>query len=544
MTAVDDASEAGTSPVPPPGPPKRRAYRDPFLWRRLGASALAGLVTAFAFAPVDLGPLALIGLVPLLWAWRSATPGRAFWCGFAFGAAQMAIVCSWVFYFGAVAIVPFVAIVALYPAAAGLVVAVLARNGVRSPFVTAAALTLFEWLRGHFPIGGLEWGELGVALHGAAPARALATYGGVPLLTYLVVLVNAFVLDLILALAARRRRAGAFAACGLAGIVLATALGVAFRFEPTRTGELRYALLQANDVDRYFTADELAGDPLTTRHFALADELQGKYDLIVFPESSLDGNDPVNDPMLRSRLAALARSHDATVIANGIVWQYDDGPPKSYNTNVVFGPDGEIVGTYSKMHLVPFGEYVPFPVLRNFIPALSQIAHDFTPGPRRQTFEIGGHRVGTVICFESGFARSVRPYVVDDGAEAIVVTTNNRSYRRSANSAQHVAMSQMRAAELGRPVLHSAVSGITAVIDAEGDVVARAGLFDVATTEGRVATTTGLTPYARFGDWTVLVCVLVLGGGALWILVRRVRSTRRADPGGGRGAPARVGPED
>ena len=87
------------------------------------------------------------------------------------------------------------------------------------------------------------------------------------------------------------------------------------------------------------------------------------------------------------------------------------------------------------------------------------------------------------------------------GAEAIIVTTNNRSYRRSANAAQHVALSQMSAAAIGRPVLHASISGITAVIDAEGVVHRTTKLFKNTVVSGVVTTTSGQTPYVRFGDW-------------------------------------------
>ncbi|MFZ4585004.1 MAG: apolipoprotein N-acyltransferase [Acidimicrobiia bacterium] len=500
----------------------RRAWRDPWVWRRIGASAIAGLLVALAFPPLDLGPLALVGLVPLLWAWRGASPGTAAWCGFVFGAAQMAIVCSWVFYFGAVAIVPFTILVALYPALAGLAVGLFERFGVRSAWISAAAFTVCEWARGHFPVGGLQWGELGVALHNVAPARALASYGGVPLLTFLVVLVNGFVLDANIALRDHNRRPAWLAVGGVVGVVALTALGVAFRTEPTTTGTVRYAMMQANNVNRYFTPEELATNPLQTKHLTLAEQLQGPYDLIVFPESSLE-NSPLQDDELRAALTDLALKHDSTVVANGITYAPDG---KIYNTNVVYAPNGSLEATYSKMHLVPFGEYVPFNWLRDYIPELSMIRRNFTPGPGRATFDVGGRRAGSVICFESGFPRSVRPYVVDDGVELIVVTTNNRSYERSANSEQHVAMSQMRAAEFGRPVLHSAVSGITAAIDADGRVLQHTELFEVAITQGTIATTKGLTPYARFGDWALVASCCVLVGAMLGVAGHRFRRRR------------------
>jgi apolipoprotein N-acyltransferase len=117
--------------------------------------------------------------------------------------------------------------------------------------------------------------------------------------------------------------------------------------------------------------------------------------------------------------------------------------------------------------------------------------------------------MGSVICFESAFAPIVSDYV-RDGAELLLVSTNNRSYRRSGLSAQHVALSQMRAAETGRPVLHAAISGISAVVDPDGDVHDESELFVNRVTDGTVETTTGDTVYVALGDWVLLVSGLAL----------------------------------
>jgi apolipoprotein N-acyltransferase len=109
---------------------------------------------------------------------------------------------------------------------------------------------------------------------------------------------------------------------------------------------------------------------------------------------------------------------------------------------------------------------------------------------------------------------------VDKGAEAVVVTTNNRSYRRSPNSAQHVALSQMSAAAIGRPVLHAAISGITAVIDAHGDIHETTELFEEAVVTGRVTTVRGETPFVRFGDWVEWASLLGLLGAVVLAVSR------------------------
>jgi apolipoprotein N-acyltransferase len=131
-----------------------------------------------------------------------------------------------------------------------------------------------------------------------------------------------------------------------------------------------------------------------------------------------------------------------------------------------------------------------------------------------------------VICFESAFGYQVRP-LVRDGADVIVLSTNNRSYRRSANSAQHVAIGQMRAAETGRPVVQAAISGITAVIDADGVVRDRTHLFDPTVVQTTVAATGGETPYVRYGEWATLVSLAGVASALALGLVRTVRMRRQ-----------------
>lgn len=459
----------------------------------------SGLAVSFAFPTVDFGWLGLIALAPLLWLWHDASPRRSAWLGFVAGIGFFSVHLAWTWYFGAIAIVPLVALQAGFWAAAGGVVGIAARRGVRSPFLTAAIWVLFEAARTRWPLGGLAWGQLGVTLHDFTPGHALASWGGVPLATFVVVAVNGLVVDLVRAMRATTsgRRALGLAAGGAVGLAVVVIVATVTRFEPSRTGHLRFALLQGNDKNRYLTQAELDSNYLTRSHLALASKLRGRYDIVVFPESSL-ATDPEADPALRAELVRLARRHHTAIMANVIDEQTEPG--KAFNANRLYSPTGQLVGTYAKRHLVPFGEFVPWRDSLSFISALQQIPHDFTHGRRVGIEDVAGHRIGSVICFESAFGPLMRANATA-GAEAIVVTTNNRSYRRSANAAQHVALSQMSAAAIGRPVLHASISGITAVIDAEGVVHRTTKLFKNTVVSGVVTTTSGQTPYVRFGDW-------------------------------------------
>lgn len=482
----------------------------------------SGLLLAAAFPPLDLGPLAFVALVPLLWAWRNASPrGAALW-GLAFGLAFFGVVLEWSRYFGTVAIAPLVLGQAAFIAFAGVLVTLFARRGIRSVWLVAAVWVIVEALRGRVPFGGFPWGEAGVALHDLPSARALASVGGVPLVSFVVVAVNGLVLELALSLRrtvsrgrSASRRGAVLAIAGLAALAVVTLVADVTRFEPRLIRDVRFALLQGNDQNRNLTATEVAADFLAQRHLELAARLDGPYDLIVFPESALE-RDPEEHPDLRANLVEVARDHDAVVLVNA---RYRQPDGELANANLAYVPGGRLRGVYAKQHLVPFGEYVPFRESLSFISELQQIPYDFAAGDRRVLWSLRGERrdtrIGTVICFESAFAPLVRDYV-RDGAGLIVVSTNNRSYRRSGLAAQHLALSQMRAAETGRPVLHASISGITGVIDPDGDVSDTGELFVNKVTKGTVQATEGETPYVRLGDWVLLAAGAALVLVAAW----------------------------
>lgn len=502
-----------------------RTLRERAVQRRLGAAVVSGVLLALAFPAFNLGLLALVALVPLLWAWRDATPWRAALYGFAFGIVFAGILMYWLWYFGIVAIVPLVAGWAGFTALSGYLVGCLNRAGLRSrwlsPWLIAAAWVVPEALRGRWPFGGLPWGDLGVALHDVQPARALASWGGVALVSYVVVVVNAYVADLAVAVHTHARRALLVASAGIAVVVAVVAVADGARYQTHPSGHLRVATLQGNDQDRYLTTEEKARGFLTEHHFALAERLHGRYDLIVFPESSLDDFSPESNPGLRSRLVAVGRAHGADVLANAAV-PAEDG--REFNQNLLYTPAGRLAGTYSKEHLVPFGEYVPFRSMVDWTGIVDRIPYDYTPGRERTIFRVKGHRLATVICFESAFGPLVRDFV-HRGAEVVVVSTNNRSYRRSGNSKQHIAQTQMRAAETGRPFVQASISGISAVVDADGNVRDTTKLFRQAVVTDTVTTTTGETPYVRFGEWAVVASAVLLLGAAIASRLRRPPAT-------------------
>ena len=235
--------------------------------------------------------------------------------------------------------------------------------------------------------------------------------------------------------------------------------------------------------------------------------------------------------LLDEALSGLARDHHADVLAGGNTAPHG----RLYNAAFHYRPtEGRTPELYRKRHLVPFGEYVPWRAALSFIPALRGVPTDYAPGPGPTVFPIAGHRIGTLICFESAFGPMARQYA-RLGADAIVVLTNNRSYRRSANSAQHLAMGQFRAAETGRPLLQAAISGISAVVDHTGAGCGPGpALFEPTVLIGEVETFRGRTPYVAVGEWAIALAAVVLA--VVVVAAVAGRPTRGGSDGGGRPA--------
>jgi apolipoprotein N-acyltransferase len=515
---------APAAPARRRGPPVLRRLR---LTRAEGArvaiALVAGLLAGFCFPPFSLGVLIVVPLAVLVTAWRGQRPAVAAWCGFAYGIGCYGVVVEWLRFFGVPAYLAVIAIMASFVALVGLVVGLLAARGVASPLLTAAVWVVAQALLNRWPFGGFGWTEVGVALHDLEPARALAGVGGVLLVSFATVAVAGFLADFGIAVRDRERRAAVLAGTGVVLVAVATFGADAARSIPEPTGRLRLAVLQGDD--ELLSLAEQRRQQLTDDHLALAAKLRGDYDLIVFPEGALD-TDPEQDGELRDALVELAREHGAALLVNARipvdrVAAADGTDTRIFNANMLYEPDGTLQGEYAKQHLVPFGEYVPMRWLFGNLDALrTNVPYDYTPGDETVVFDVGRTPVGSVICFESAFGPLVRDQV-REGAEAIVVSTNNRSYRRSGNTDQHLALGQLRAAETARPVVQASVSGISAVVDAEGNVHGRTELFEKAVIDTTVTTTRGETLYVRFGEWIVWACCIALVAAAAFAVFRR-----------------------
>ncbi|GAC1371832.1 MAG: hypothetical protein NVSMB32_15860 [Actinomycetota bacterium] len=246
-----------------------------------------------------------------------------------------------------------------------------------------------------------------------------------------------------------------------------------------------------------------------------------KVSLVVWPESSL-GHDPFADPALLTPLQGSIRRVGAPFLVGATIEAPAlHGTARFRNENLFFRADGSLAATYVKMHLVPFGEYVPGRrLLAGWIKELNRVPADGIPGTSPTVFTLPEGTFGSVICYETAYPELVSS-VVGRGARMIVVSTDNSSYRRTATSAQMVTMSQLRAAEQRMWVTQAALTGISAVIAPDGKVVDSAGLFQPALLTPTVTFATGRTVYARYGDWLPFGILIITGALAIVAIATR-----------------------
>src|SRR5579871_339901 len=240
-------------------------------------------------------------------------------------------------------------------------------------------------------------------------------------------------------------------------------------------------------------------------------------DLIVWPESPAPFEE--NDPLFRAALSNLARQANAPIIAGTIGTERTTDNPRGYNlfnSASFVNPQGEFVGRYDKMHLVPFGEYVPFKAFFFFAKSLLYEAGTFDRGQHRIVFNTGGHTYGTFICYESIFGDEIREFS-KLGAEVLVNISNDGWYGDTSAPWQHLNMVRMRAIENRRWILRSTNTGVTAVIDPDGRVTQSLPRHRRAALDAHFGYVEGKTFYTRFGDvfaWTCVVLSVLACGAA------------------------------
>ena len=498
------------------------AFHRPAVPRLVAAFAVGALLNA-AFAPFAWWPVAVLAPAALFALIRGLPPRRAAWAGAAFGVGLFAVGTYWLYtslhgYGGVPAWLTIVLQTGLVAAMSTYSAALcylanrfwLKPGNTRDWLALPGLWVLLEWLRGWL-LSGFPWLSLGYAfidspLAGWAPV--LGVYG----VTWAAVLA-AVALNVVFA---RPMRATArVIACGvLAALFLVPMFASRSAWTHPVGPPIPIAAVQGNvSQDKKWQRDNL--DPTLARYANLTEQAWGAR-LIVWPESAL----PVlaNDiPDYLRKLQEVGRAHDAD-LAIGLV-TYQPATRRYFNGLLVMSQAGE--SWYYKRHLVPFGEYFPVPAfIRSWMRLMNLPYDDISAGSEDQpVLRAAGQKLGLTICYEDAYGSKQLAVLRD--ATLLINVTNDAWFGDSTASHQHLQIARMRALEAGRFMIVAANDGITALIDGRGAVAARLPQFQQAVLRADVQPMTGLTPYARLGNYPVVLGALAVLAWAVW---RRRRS--------------------
>lgn len=517
---------AGCRRSPPPSRPEVEAVTGLAPWRRRGLLVLAGMMAAAALPPLHLVPLLWLALPVLLWlADADPRPSRAFAAGWWFGLGHFAAGLYWVSHALLIEplrhgwLVPFALVglgggLGIFTGLAALATR-LAPRGAARVLAFAAAWTGMEWLRG-WMLTGFPWNLVAtVWMPSDAMLQAVSSVGayGLGLLT-----VAAAGMPALLGWAPPRR-AVAWVAGGLAGLA-AVWVGGAARLAGAEAGDVPGVVLRL--VQPAIAQSSKWNPELRLRHLqeqVAMSRVAGfeRVTHVVWAETAAPFFLDLDD---NARAIAAQAAPPGGALITGAPRRTPPGEEFRI-WNSLFGIDaaGRVVGLYDKVHLVPFGEYVP---LRMIIPAgvekLTVGSVDFTPGPRRMSVAVpGAPSFSPLICYEIVFPTEVLP----DGARPrwIVNLTNDGWFGISAGPYQHYAAARLRAAEEGLPVVRVANTGISAVIDPFGRERVRLGLGEQGVIDAALPEALPPTPFARWGN--LLPLALAAATFAISVLLRR-----------------------
>lgn len=409
------------------------------------------------------------------------------------------------------------------------------------PLVVALAWVTQEWVRGTVPFGGFPWLQLAWS-QADSPLLPITRYVGAVGLTFTVALIGGLLATVVHDRRTPRLAIGAaIAAAALALAPLTVTVPVDGRSLEVMgiqgnvpTAGLEFNAQRRAVLDNHVRATQQAAQEVRDGH-------RRQPDLVVWPENSSD-IDPLRNADAGTEIVRAVNAIGAPTIVGAVLQQPS---PKVSNASLLYLPEQGLAQTYVKRHPVPFAEYIPYrSFFRFFSKKVDLVRADFAAGDQVGLFQVPTSRgvvpVTPIICFEVAYDDLVRSGV-DAGAQLIAVQTNNATFGYSAESAQQLAISRIRAVEFGRSVVHVSTVGISALITPDGTPHQQTELFTAAVLDGSVPLRTERTPADRMGSAPVWVAA----GGVLVAMLVRIRRRARVpnSPGTGK-VDASVRPAD
>lgn len=483
---------------------------------RLLFAFASGILLALAFAPHNLSVLAWFVPAALILVSLGARPWVAFLGGFLHGAGFCAVSIPWIYtvmrVHGGLNPVEATGVTALFftafsvfPGSFAWGVQQVGQKGIARACLAAPFLWVTtEFARTHLHSIGFPWNLLGYGVSNSLGLLQLVTWTGIYGLSFLVMVFNGVFAWL---LVEHTRRAW-IACLVFAGLLFPVVL-FGGRFVPVPIGNEQAHLVQLN-----LPQSSEYGADWKQRHAADLDEIESLSigaarkapGLVIWPEAPAPFY--LRDAEFSARAKRIAAASQSYFLVGIVDWKpapgRSDGP---YNSAALLTPSGEPVFTYDKIHLVAFGEYVPWANLLRFAGHLVAEVSAFKPGSTYAVGRLPGGKFGVQICFEAVFPDLVRRFVAN-GAELLINISNDGWFGRSAAPEQHLAMARVRAAENRRWLLRATNNGYTVAVDPYGRIVARLAPDTRSVLTAPFAFRNDRTLYSRFGDWLAWLSVV------------------------------------
>lgn len=476
---------------------------------KLLISLISGVLLSLAFPRANLHWVGWFALTPLMYYTYRLTWKWSLLCGLVFGLGFFGSILHWIGIFGTL---PWIALSIMQSLFIVLFVLLARLTGLKygtwSRFIILPAVWVsVEWIRS-LGMLGFTWGDIGYSQYKVLPIVQIASITGVWGVSFLLALANSALANLW-----RAKNPGpVYAQVALAVVI---GLGVwAFGNDLldsfTPEGEpIKTAVVQGNinpDAPQNYEYRER----LWSKYSNLTlDTAEHGVELVVWPECVVPGY-PALDPWVKRRLDGIATEANVYLLFGA---RDEDEDGRVYNSAFLMSPEGDMLGSYAKVHLVPFGEFVPARQIWPFLDRYRVTLWDSSPGSEFRTLDMGSIKIGTAICFESIFPYISRRLTLA-GADSLCIITNDSWFNWSPAAEQHMAKSVFRAVENNRFLIRGAVTGISCFIDPRGRVVGKTALFEEAVIVGDVYPSSSLTFFTRHGDWlppALLILAVTLG---------------------------------
>jgi apolipoprotein N-acyltransferase len=486
----------------------------------LAMPVLSGLLLFLSFPMFGSGILAWLALIPLFYALRNAKPLEGFKLGFITGLIAHCGILYWIsyvvvqygnlpIYIGIMAVLLLAAYLSLYTACFAMGLVFLRTRG-NAVFLAAPFLwTVLEYARSNL-LTGFPWENLAHSQYLYRNIIQIADITGTYGITFTIVLINAVLYNVIFSKINKKRY-------HISEIAIAfTLLVMIYGYGHYRTAEIEKLLKTSSPFEVSLVQGNIDQNLKWNKHYQFEtldiyrsltlSAIPAQGGLVVWPETAAPFYFE-RPETLREMVIELSRFAGRAMLFGSPRYEDEDGRTSFMNSAYLLEPGGVIAGRYDKVHLVPYGEYVPLRKLFPFIGKIVSGVGDFRPGKGFDPLENNGRRFGVLICYEGIFPEAARDYK-RNRADLLVNITNDAWFGKTSAPYQHLSMTIFRSIETRLYLVRAANTGISAVVDPTGVIVSKTGVFERTVLKGQVKLIDVKTLYAAYGDIFVYICFL------------------------------------